>query len=46
MAKVPDYHRKSFDRLDELTETEPIIGDMKAIKPSLGTASQITQHER
>ena len=32
LANVPDYHRKSFDRLDELTE--PIIGNMKTIRPS------------
>ena len=33
LANVPDYQRKSFDPLDELTET--IIGDMKTIRPSL-----------
>ena len=33
LASLPDYHRKSCDRLDELTE--PIIGDMKTIRPSL-----------
>ena len=33
LANVPDYHRKSFDRLDKLTE--PIIGNMKTIRPSL-----------
>ena len=27
LANVRDYHRKSFDRLDEITE--PIIGNMK-----------------
>ena len=33
MANVPDYHRKSFDRLEKLTE--PIYGNMKTIRPSL-----------
>ena len=33
LANVPDYRRKSFDRLDELTEK--IIGDTKTIRPSL-----------
>ena len=33
LATVPDYHRKSFQKLDKLTE--PIILDMTTIRPSL-----------
>ena len=33
LANVPEYHRKSFHRLNELTE--PITVDMKTIRPSL-----------
>ena len=33
LAKVPEYHRKSFHRLNELTE--PITGDIKTIRQSL-----------
>ena len=32
LVNVSDYCRKSFNRLDELTETEPIIGDKRTIK--------------
>ena len=44
LANVPEYHRKSFHRLNELTE--PITGDIKTIRQSLETASQIAQHGR